>query len=134
MSGYYIQTEQELGDISFDAIQGTVFGDVRGRSLERIAREAGVKNIEVFFSMAPGDAAAFVEQESGEPPDWELEPEQWFEAKDGLASVRGMLRYLEQKPQAVTDVEQWMADLRKTETALEHLEKVGVRFHLSADY
>jgi hypothetical protein len=58
--------------------------------------------------------------------------ERWFEAEDGLRSVRGLIRAGERT--GVTGKDPILDDLKAFERVLEAAKVNGVRWHLAVDY
>jgi len=132
---------------------------VNGKALARIdepeqlAERAGVPWLMDYFSLSPGDALASLIEEAGEAPpegsgevesEDDLEsgpvevggppPEEWFDAADGLASVRGILAYLEVHPAGLAEAAEVVDDLKEFEAVLATLAAESVRWHLAVDF
>lgn len=60
-------------------------------------------------------------------------PEEWFEASEGLQSVRRLIAFLQSTPDRIASPDDVIADLEEIEQILLAAEKHGVRFHLSID-
>jgi hypothetical protein len=127
----YIVPEREV-----PGLDAFVNGKALGHSeyLDRLAAQAGVHPLMEFFSQDPAEAEAFIEEEAVEPPHEGFAPEQWFEAEDGLRTVRGLLSYLESNPAAVPESAAVVEDLREFESVLSRLASEQVRWHLAIDF
>src|SRR5690606_33731657 len=68
--------------------------------LDRLAERAGVRPLMQFFSLSPEEAHGFFEEEGAEPPAEGFPPEEWYPAEEGLATVLGLLNYLNAHPGA----------------------------------
>lgn len=102
--------------------------------LDELMAQAGVRPLMEFFSQDPAEAAAFCEAEGVELPEDGFPPVDWYSADDGLATVRGLLAYLDANPSALADAENVVGDLREYETVLSALAAEGVRWHLAVDF
>lgn len=60
-------------------------------------------------------------------------PEEWFEASEGLKTVRGLAAFLRSTQDRIASSDDVAADLEEIEQILMAAEKHGVRFHLSID-
>ncbi len=101
--------------------------------LEWLANQAGVKPLMDFFSADPADVLEMMEESEVESPE-SLDPEQWFPASEGLATVRGLIAYLSSHPEAAAEVDALLNDLGQYEEVLKALEAADVRWHLAVDF
>src|SRR5258706_14199698 len=83
-----------------------------------------------FFSRSPHDIAEYLRGQGVEPNLDNLPDEEWFEAGDGLRTVRAILEELRSFPAGVPQSEKVVADLEEVEKALISAEVLGIRFHL----
>ena len=113
-------------------VNGKALG--HAKHLDRLAEHAGVRPLMAFFSQDPVEAASFLEDEGIEPPEGGFPPVEWYSAKDGLRTVRGLLSYLAEHPNAVPGVPALVEDLRQFESVLSRLASEGVRWHLAVDF
>lgn len=113
-------------------VDGKALG--RSKHLQRLAGAARVTPLEEFLSVGPDEAAAMVEAFGGEPPVDGFAAESWFEAAEGLRTVRGMIRCLSGNPGALADADAVLHDLREFEEVLSELGRAGVRWHLAVDF
>ncbi len=127
----FIVAEHEVAGLD-TFVNGKALG--RSNHLDRLSERASVRPLMEFFSIAPEEAAAFIEEAGGEVPKEGLPAEQWFSAEDGLATVRGLLDCLSASPRAVANGKAIVSDLREFETVLSRLAIEGVRWHLAVDY
>ncbi len=121
---------------AIDGFDPGVNGKALGRSttLDRLAKQAGVKSLMEFFSQDPEEAAAFLEDQGVEYPTDELPAEQWFTPEEGLATVRGLLGHLAGQPDSIREAAALADDLREFEAVLSRLAVEGVRWHLAVDF
>ncbi len=117
------------------------------KDLDSLASEAGVRPLMEFFSAGPDDLLGILGEEGDDgelhlPAGIESPEVAWFDAGDGLVTVRGLLRHLANHPEK--DVlpgltregvrADWLVeDLRQFEQVLLGLDRAGVRWHLSVD-
>ncbi len=145
----YIKAEREV-----DGLEVQVDGRALARidEPEELAERAGVAWLLDFFALGPDDALASLIADpdgpeigdGGEDPQGEAEgdpddpggkpAEEWFEASEGLASVRGLLAYLEAHPGDLPEEAEVVEDLRRFEAVLAALDGAAVRWHLAVDF
>src|SRR5438094_1232151 len=89
-------------------------------SLDVAARELGVRPLSEFFSIAPEQAAGFMEGEGMDAGDIELAPLHQFSAEEGLATVRALLSHTPVHADHIVD------DLRECERILGTAAQHGV--------
>jgi hypothetical protein len=116
--------------------------DLGGKALARCqlpldtrARRLGLKPLSDFHSMDAEEAAELM-AEFGPPEglDIGLPEEEWFEAADGLETVRGLLACYRDNPRALRRLEcpeALLDDLVEAEKILVEARHHGVRFHLT---
>lgn len=99
-------------------------GQTMGR-LDEIALSEDVLRLENFCSPSVEQILrALVDGDDGGPV-------RWFDARDGLESVSGILRHGERHPTALRGVTR---DLRAYEKALKEAVRRKIRFRLQVDY
>jgi len=126
----YIEFEQQPAD--FDPF---VNGKTLSRAepeLAKLARQLGVRPLMAFFSMSGEEAEDFFAGEV--PAGVELPSVQWFEAGEGLQTVKALLRHLEQNPAVIKDASSVLHDLGEFERVLAEAEKRKLKWHLAVDY
>jgi hypothetical protein len=87
----FIVPEREVPGLNV-FVNGKALG--RAKHLDRLAVEAGVRPLMEFFSQAPAEAKAWIEDEGMAPPEGGFPPIEWFPAEDGLTTVCGLLSHL----------------------------------------
>lgn len=128
----FIVAERKVPKLETD-VNGKGLGRCKG--LDKLAEAAGVRPLMEFFSEDPDEAlAAWEEMGDLDPPEGGFPPEAWFTAAEGLAVVRGLLKYLAENANAVKEAAAVADDLTDFERVLVGLEKAGVRWHLAIDY
>jgi len=132
MPSYYIALERTIPH--FDAyVNGNMLAK-ESDALERLAKKIGVRPLLSFFSVSPeevtsvaGDEEETIERLGGKAP-----REQWFNAEDGLTTVRKLISHLEHLKLDRSD--QVLSNLKEFEKVLETAGQSGVRWHLAIDY
>lgn len=103
------------------------------RALTRIARSLRVKPLSDFYSEDPAKLAAMFAEQGETPPAKGFPDEEWFEASEGLHTVRVLLRFLNENREAVPDVDEVKRDLRRFEKILAEAAKLGAQWHLGGE-
>jgi hypothetical protein len=116
---------------------------VNGRALaryesavERLALELGVRPLLEFFSADESSMALLIEEGAGDPALLnKLPPPQWYRAEDGLRTVEGLVRALEEDPlQLGSEGPAVLAELREYEVVLQKTAERGLRWHLAVSW
>ena len=129
---YYIALKDEIP--GFDPfVNGKAIAHADEKTIAKYCSALKVKPLTEFISQNPEELADFMEGEGIEAPDGPPE-EQWFEAKDGLKTVRALKQYLTDNPTALMNSKAVCDDLSEFETVLERIEKEGVLWHLAVDF
>jgi hypothetical protein len=132
----FITLEREIPDLE-DKLGGKALAWYQLR-LDTRARRLGLKPLSDFLSMDAEQAADLMaEFGPAEGQDVGLPEEEWFDAADGLETVRGLLSYFHDNPRALQRVEcpeALLDDLVEAEKILVEARHHGVRFHLTAAY
>lgn len=131
---YYITLEQDIDDIDIMPSAKAL-----ARAMERvdeITDEIGVTRLSDFIADEGEDISEIVEQEG-----WDLGGfssstggEHWFDAADGLETVRAIAGYVESDPESVKRPKALLEELKEFEKVLEIALSHHVRFRLEADY
>jgi hypothetical protein len=127
---WYIVLEKKIAGV--DArVSGKALGRA-GKVLEMLAKELGEVPLMQFYSAAPEELTGFAEEHGMERTRIKSRQKRWFDAEDGLRSVRGLIRAGERKGVVRTDP--IVDDLKAFERVLEAARVNGVRWHLAVDY
>jgi len=145
-----------MGIMTFVTLEKPIRGlkdDMSGKALawcqlqiDALARRLGLQSLDDFISCPPEDLAELMEDlktPTGEAI--ELPEEQWFDAEDGLGTVRGLLAHLRENPAAIAKLDRVdrddpglgdavVEDLESAERLLSAAAKRKVRFHLTCTY
>jgi hypothetical protein len=131
MPALFVTLEREIPDFN-SYVNGHALS-AADRKLERLAKELGVTPLMEFFSQDPEEAAAFIEDEGGDPSEIDLPDETWFDGADGLKTVNALLEHLVQNPQAVPNADAVVDELREWQAVLMRAADHGVRWHLEVE-
>jgi hypothetical protein len=131
---YYIALERDLDEIEIMP-SGKALAKMIDR-LDEIADEIGVTRLSDFIGGETEDLSEIAEQEG-----WDLggfgastSGAQWFDASEGLDSVRALAGYIESDPDAIKRAKALLEELAEFEKALELAQQHNVRFRLEVDY
>ncbi len=130
----YIVVEGE--DPGFDIF---VNGQALARNedaLEQLAGKLKVKPLLEFFSADENSMALLLDQGAGNP-EWarNLQQPQWFDAFDGLLTIRALIEFLAQTPAALgSETQPVLVELREYERVLGKTAKRGLRWSLAASW
>src|SRR5262249_10018344 len=83
--------------------------------LDALADKNGLRTLGSFLSQDPEELAAMMDMD---PEEMGLPPEQWFNARAGLAAVKVLSAYLRDQPTAVTKAKEMLSELEQVETEL----------------
>jgi hypothetical protein len=105
-------------------------------ALERLAERLHVASLLEFFSADENSMALLLEQ-GAENPNWPLplpQP-QWYDATEGLLTVRAMIDYLAESPATLgSDTQPALAELREYECVLRKTAQHGLRWHVAVSW
>jgi|SRR6267143_2666903 len=132
MPSYFIVLERTIPN--FDVyVNGNMLAK-ESDTLERLAKKSGVTPLLSFFSIDPeevtslvGDDGETIEKLGGKVP-----KEQWFNAEDGLRTVRALVDSSQRT--LSTGREGLVAELREFERVLVAAHGQGIGWHLGIDY
>ena len=128
--GWHVLLESDLPGVtpSPDAGKALLYYH---HQIDDLATDLGVTPLSAFFRPDRAGVAAFLRSQGVEPDEDALPEEDWFEAYEGLLTVRGLLERLRENAAAVPQGEKVVADLEEIERALVPAEIAGVRFRLT---
>lgn len=98
--------------------------------LAEAAKRLRVPPLEQFFSVDPATAAALMELDPG---DAALPKERWFSPKEGLKTVRALLKDLRKGPADAEGKGPVIEDLVGIEKVLIAADRAGTQFHVALD-
>jgi|SRR5258708_5165655 hypothetical protein len=132
MPSYYIVLERAIP--IFDVyVNGNMLAK-ESDTLEKLAKKIGVTPLLSFFSIGPEELTSLVgdDGETIEKLGVKAPNEQWFNAEDGLITVRKLISHLEFLELERSN--QVLSNLKDFERVLEAASQSGVRWHLAIDY
>ncbi|MFO1495577.1 MAG: hypothetical protein U1F26_13075 [Lysobacterales bacterium] len=131
---YYITLEQNLDEIDIMP-SGKALAKMMDR-IDEITDEIGVTRLSDFIGGESEDLSEIAEQEG-----WDLGGfgssaggNSWFDAADGLDTVRALAGYIESDPDSIKRAKSLLEELKEFEKVLEIAQNHNVRFRLEADY
>lgn len=130
---WYIAAEREVAGLEIFA-NGKCIAHADEQRLEQLCLELGVSPLMDFFSVDPQETEALLEaylDQDEEPlstPD-----EQWFDADDGLMTVRALEHHLQRQPGKLDNQQAVLQELTEYRAILEVLQQHQVRWHLAID-
>lgn len=108
--------------------------DADGLGLAQAAQQRGAMPLSQFVSLSGEDQAELMEQFDVSPDELD-EPEQWFEAVEGLKTVRAILEHLRISPPkdepAHYELKWVLRDLQEMEKCFLVVQTEQTRFHIS---
>lgn len=129
MGGFYIILEREIPGID-PLVDGKGLSSAND-ALEAAAGKLKVRPLMEFFSAGPEEVEDLLGEGADVP---KVPPKKFFEAADGLNTVRALLAHLEKNPGMLKRSDQVRSDLREFEKILAAAKDAGVRWHLAIDY
>lgn len=133
---YYIVFQEELEDV--DAFEAFKTIAKAHEKLAEIAQEIGVTSLREFVGGSDRVSEDF--QDIAENEGWSGVDyhgaggvDGWFEANDGLDTVRALMGYIESDPESLKRPKATMEELRALESALEVALQAGVKFRFEVD-
>jgi hypothetical protein len=128
--GWHVLLETDLPgvEISPDAGKALLYYH---HQIDELAVNLGVPSLSGFFRPDRAAVAAFLLSQGVEPDEDALPDEDWFEAYEGLLTVRGLLERLREDADAVPQGAKVIADLEEIERVLVPAEIAGIHFRLT---
>jgi hypothetical protein len=131
-SALFIALEQEIP--GFDPfVNGKVLADASDE-LDAAAAKLKVTPLMQYFSQDAEETASFLEGEGVEMDDFEIPPETWFPAADGLKTVEALLDHFEHMPNSPPQAVDIVRELQEFRTVLHRAADHEVRWHLDVDF
>ena len=132
---YFITLEQDLDEIDIMP-SGKALAKMMDR-IDEITDEIGVTRMSDFVAGGENEDFSEIAEQHG----WDLGgfgsragAEEWFEAADGLDTVRAVAGYIESDPDSIKRARALIDELKEFEKVLELAQTHHVRFRLEADY
>lgn len=105
-------------------------------ALERLARRLNIPSLLEFFSADENSMALLLEQGAGNP-EWaqHLPQPQWFDACDGLPTIRGLIDFLTHRAAALgSETQAVLMELREYDRVLTRTAERGLRWHIAVSW
>lgn len=123
----YIVPERPVSGVE-DFINGHIIASVDEVELEELCQRLKVTSLWAFVSQNPEQFAEFLDQ----PQDLdEWVGETWFEAEEGLKTVRALHGHLISHPGSLANGSALIDDLQDYEWALSALAEQGIKWHFA---
>jgi hypothetical protein len=130
-----VTLEKELADAAAAAAYAKAAGGkALARETDRIdsaARRKNVSPITSLLSESQADLRAKLEADGFDPAKMRLPPELWFDAADGLKTVRAVAEYVGSNLNDFKQPNPILRDLKTAEALLGAAQTAGVRFHFT---
>jgi len=127
-----VTLEKEIPELAAYAKAGS--GKAIARESERLdtaARATHVTAITSLLSESPDKLAAQMREEGFDPTKMRLPPEQWFDAAEGLKTVRALSGHVSANLNNYKQPNPILRALKAAETLLEAAQTAKVRFHFT---
>ena len=125
----FVSLEKEIADVHPLDMDGKLLAKAQD-ALDEFVSNQGLKTIAEMTSFSDEEIEDFFDEEAEVPQNEEL----WFSAADGLATIRAMLKHLNENPGFVQRSDDVREDLLSIETILVTAEAHQSRFHFSLDF
>lgn len=130
-----VTLEKELPDAAASAAYGKAGpGKALARESDRLDFAARKVSVPAMTSMLSESQAALIQQlrEDGfDPAKMRLPPEQWYNATDGLTTVRALAEHVAANLNDFRQPNPILRDLKAAEAVLAAAASAGVRFHFT---
>src|SRR3954471_2696011 len=127
-----VTLEKELPEASAYAKSGT--GKALAREADRLDTAARAKKVTAIPSLLSESQAALIAQlkeEGFDPSKMRLPPEQWYDAGEGLKTVRALAEHVAANLNNYKQPNPILRDLKAAEALLEAAAHANVRFHFT---
>jgi len=126
----FIVLEREIEGVDASSVSGK-FLSRQLEWLDEAAAKLHVRRLGELISFAPDEVQAFLDSEGGDAEGFDVPPEQWFDAADGLRTIEALVKHAE----SLTTTEKGLLlDLRACKQVLERARESSVKFHFAVDY
>ncbi|MES2817543.1 MAG: hypothetical protein V4812_00965 [Pseudomonadota bacterium] len=123
----YIVPERPVSGVD-EFVNGDIIATVDEVELEELCKRLKVTSLWAFVSQNPEQFAEFFDQPQEAE---ELNAETWFEAEDGLKTVRALHGHLVTHPGSLANGTALIDDLQDYEWALSALAEQGIKWHFA---
>jgi hypothetical protein len=128
--GWYVLLERDLPgvEVSTDGGRALLYFH---RQIDDLAARLELPALSGFFRPDRAAVLEYLRNQGVEPDPESLPDEDWFDAADGLQTVRGLLAHLRDDPAAAPSADKVIADLEELERVLTPADAAGVPFRLT---
>lgn len=129
-----ITLEKELPDAAAAYAKSKAMGKALAREADRVdsaARRKGVEPLRTMLSESQAALRAQLEADGFDPSKMRLPPERWFDAAQGLKTVRAVIEFVNANLNDFKQPNPILRDLKAAEALLGAAEAAGVKFHFS---
>lgn len=129
---YVVTLEKEIPELAVYTKGKT--GKALGREADKLdstARRKGVETISGMLSESQAALRAQLEADGFDPSKMRLPPELWFDAAQGLKTVRAVAEYVGANLNDFKQPNPILRDLKAAETLLAAAQGAGVKFHFA---
>ena len=130
--GWHVALDKPIPGLKAPAADGKALIH-RQHDLDEIAGRLGCEPLTRFVSVNPAALSRYLQEQGLDPDNFPIPDEEWFEAAEGLKTVRGLLAHIKSRPDAVLDAGRIVRDLQAIEQILAVAEQAQVLFHLTSD-
>ena len=128
--GWHVRLERSLPDVEISTTSGLTLLYLQ-RQIDELAERLELRRLSRFFSADPDAVSAYLAEQGLDPSQYDLPDEEWFDAADGLETVRGLLDAIRAEPESVPKSDKVLSDLEAVEQVLASAALADVRFHLA---
>ncbi len=125
----FVSLEKEIAGVQPLDVDGKFLAKAQD-ALDEFVSKQGLKTIAEMTSFSDEEIEDFFDEGSEVPQTEEL----WFSASDGLATIRAILKHLNENPDFVKRSYDVREDLLSIETILIAADAQQSRFHFSLDF
>jgi len=130
----YIALEKQLNDSDpLPAVDGKAIAK-NIKKLTDTATKLGVKPLDTFVCVNQDELANLIGQDTVAESGVELPREQWFNASDGLVTIKKLLSHVEKNKTGFEKPESLIRDLQAVEKSLDFAKSKNVGFRLAWDF
>lgn len=131
---FIITLDKELPDAAAAYTKSKSMGRALARESDRLdsaARRKGAEALTALLSESQAALRAQLEADGFDPGKMRLPPEQWFDAAQGLRTVRALAEYVGANLNDFKQPNPILRDLKAAEALLTAAESAGAKFHFT---
>ena len=131
---FVVTLEKDLPDAAAAYTKGKSMGKALARESDRLdsaARRKGAEPLTALLSESQAALRAQLEADGFDPSKMRLPPEVWYDAAQGLKTVRALAEYVGANLNDFKQPNPILRDLKAAEALLVAAEAAGVKFHFT---